>query len=120
MVLIHELGHFTIAKLAGIKVEEFGIGFPPRLVALRLGETEYSLNAIPLGGFVRMLGEEDPQQPRSFARARKRWRVAILLAGSSMNMVAAALFFTVAYTAGWPTATQTQVEILRVVPGSPA
>ena len=64
MVLIHELGHFTVAKLAGIKVEEFGIGFPPRLLAFRLGETEYSLNAIPLGGFVRMLGEEDPTQPR--------------------------------------------------------
>ncbi|HEY3081044.1 MAG TPA: M50 family metallopeptidase [Chloroflexota bacterium] len=120
MVLIHEVGHFTVAKLAGIRVEEFGIGFPPRLFAFRRGETEYSLNLIPLGGFVRMLGEEDPGQPRSFARAKKRWRIAILLAGSFMNMVAAALFFTVAYTAGWPTVTQTEVEIFRVVPGSPA
>jgi regulator of sigma E protease len=120
MVLVHELGHFAVAKLAGIKVEEFGIGFPPRLIALRRGETEYSLNLIPLGGFVRMLGEEDPQQPRSFARAKKRWRIAILLAGSAMNMLAAAGFFTVAYTAGWPTVTQTEVEIFRVVPGSPA
>jgi regulator of sigma E protease len=120
MVLVHELGHFAVAKLAGIKVEEFGIGFPPRLFAFRRGETEYSLNAVPLGGFVRLLGEEDPAQPRSFARARKRWRIAILLAGSAMNMVAAALFFTVAYTAGWPTVTQTEVEIFRVVPGSPA
>jgi regulator of sigma E protease len=120
MVLIHELGHFTVAKLAGIRVEEFGIGFPPRLFALRRGETEYSLNALPLGGFVRMLGEEDPQQPRSFARARKRWRIAILLAGSTMNMIAAALFFAVAYMAGWPTVTATELEVSRVVAGSPA
>jgi regulator of sigma E protease len=120
MVLVHELGHFTVAKLAGIRVEEFGIGFPPRLFAFRRGETEYSLNALPLGGFVRMLGEEDPKQPRSFARAKKRWRVAILLAGSTMNMIAAALFFAVAYMAGWPTVTATEVEIFRVVPGSPA
>src|SRR5919197_296446 len=106
MVLVHELGHFVLAKLARIRVEEFGIGFPPRLLALRRGETEYSLNWIPLGGFVRMLGEEDPTQPRSFAHAPKRWRVAILLAGSTMNMLAAALFFAVAFGAGWPTVTE--------------
>src|SRR5262245_59669842 len=76
MVLVHELGHFVVAKLAGIRVEEFGIGFPPRLLAIRRGETEYSLNAVPLGGFVRMLGEEDPTQPRSFARSPKLWRIA--------------------------------------------
>src|SRR5262245_46507836 len=120
MVLIHELGHFTLAKIAGIKVEEFGIGFPPRLIAFRRGETEYSLNLIPLGGFVRMLGEEDPEQPRSFARAKKRWRIAVLLAGSTMNLIAAALFFSVAHMAGWPTATQTEVQVVQVTPGSPA
>jgi regulator of sigma E protease len=120
MVLIHELGHFAVAKLAKVKVEEFGIGFPPRLFAFRRGETEYSLNWIPLGGFVRMLGEEDPREPRSFARASKRWRVAILLAGSTMNMIAAAVFFSVAFAAGWPTVTQTEVQISRVLPGSPA
>jgi regulator of sigma E protease len=120
MVLIHELGHFVMAKLAGVKVEEFGIGFPPRLIAVRRGETDYSLNWIPLGGFVRMLGEEDPREPRSFARARKRWRIGILLAGSTMNMLAAALFFAVAFAAGWPTVTQTEVQIFRTLPGSPA
>jgi regulator of sigma E protease len=120
MVLVHELGHFMMAKWAGIKVEEFGIGFPPRLVAFRRGETEYSLNWIPLGGFVRMLGEEDPTQPRSFARSPKLWRVGILLAGSTMNMIAAAIFFSIAFAAGWPTVTQTAVEIFRVVPSSPA
>ena len=120
MVLVHELGHFVMAKLAGIRVEEFGIGFPPRLLAIRRGETEYSLNWIPLGGFVRMLGEEDPTQPRSFARSPKRWRVGILLAGSTMNMIAAAIFFSIAFAAGWPTITLARVEIFRVVPGSPA
>jgi regulator of sigma E protease len=120
MVFIHELGHFTIAKLAGIKVEEFGIGFPPRLVAVRRGETEYSLNWIPLGGFVRMLGEEDPAEPRSFARASKLWRVATLLAGSTMNLIAAAVFFAIAYGAGWPTVTGTEVQIFRIVAASPA
>jgi regulator of sigma E protease len=120
MVLIHELGHFAVAKLARVKVEEFGIGFPPRLFAFRRGETEYSLNWIPLGGFVRMLGEEDPREPRSFARARKRWRIAILLAGSTMNMIAAAIFFSIAFSAGWPTVTETEVQISRVLAGSPA
>lgn len=120
MVLVHELGHFVMAKLAGVKVEEFGIGFPPRLAAVRRGETDYSINWIPLGGFVRMLGEEDPAEPRSFARARKRWRVGILLAGSAMNMLAAAAFFSAAFMAGWPTVTQSEVTISRVLAASPA
>src|SRR5947209_3329796 len=120
MVLIHELGHFVMAKLARIKVEEFGIGFPPRLAALRRGETDYSINWIPLGGFVRMLGEEDPAEPRSFARAPKRWRIAILLAGVVMNFIAGATFFAVAYAAGWPTVTQSEVQIFRTLPNSPA
>jgi regulator of sigma E protease len=57
LVLVHELGHFVAAKWAGIKVEEFGIGFPPRLFGIKRGETIYSLNWLPIGGFVRMLGE---------------------------------------------------------------
>lgn len=120
MVFIHELGHFAVAKLAGIKVEEFGIGFPPRLIAVRRGETDYSLNWIPLGGFVRMLGEDDPREPRSFARAGKGWRVATLLAGSTMNLIAAAILFGIAYAAGWPTVTSTEVQIFRIVAASPA
>ena len=120
MVLVHELGHFVMAKVAGIRVEEFGIGFPPRLLSVRRGETIYSVNAVPLGGFVRMLGEEDPTQPRSFARARKRWRIGILVAGSVMNLIAAGLFFSVAQAAGWPTVVASQVEVQEVVAGSPA
>lgn len=120
MVFVHEAGHFFVAKRSGVKVEEFGFGFPPRLWARRRGETEYSINAIPLGGFVRMLGEDDPSQPRSFARARKRWRVAILVAGSTMNFLLAVLLFTGAFTAGWPTVTRSEVQVMSVVRGLPA
>lgn len=120
LVFIHELGHFVFAKLARIKVEEFGFGFPPRLFAVRRGETEYSLNLIPLGGFVRMLGEEDPTAPRSFARAPKRWRSLVLLAGPGMNLLLAALLFAGGYMAGWPTTTETKVQVRAVLPGTPA
>ena len=68
LVFIHELGHFLTAKKFGIKVTEFGFGFPPRLWGITIGETRYSINLIPLGGFVKMVGEEDPTEPRSFAR----------------------------------------------------
>ncbi len=120
LVFIHELGHFVTAKRAGVKVEEFGFGFPPRLVAVRRGETEYSLNLIPLGGFVRMQGEDDPTEPRSFARAAKRWRSLILLAGPVMNLVLAVLLFAGAYAVGWPTPTRWEVHVMNVVAGSPA
>ncbi|MDA8219781.1 MAG: M50 family metallopeptidase [Dehalococcoidales bacterium] len=120
LVFIHEAGHFVTAKMAGIKVEEFGFGFPPRLFAVRRGETEYSLNLLPLGGFVRMLGEEDPSEARSFASAPKRWRSLVLLAGPLMNMLLAAFLFAGAYMVGWPTATRTAVSIASVVPDSAA
>ena len=120
MVFVHELGHFILAKRAGIKVEEFAFGYPPRLFAVRRGETEYSLNLIPLGGYCKMLGEEDPSAPRSFAAATKRWRVAILAAGSIMNLALAALLFTGGFVAGWPTATKTEVRIYHVAADSPA
>jgi len=58
LVLIHEFGHFIAAKKSGVLVEEFGIGFPPRIWGKRIGENIYSINAIPLGGFVKLLGEE--------------------------------------------------------------
>ena len=72
LVIIHELGHFAVAKRFGIKVEEFGFGIPPRIFGKKIGETLYSLNALPLGGFVRLLGEDEVEKkvfknPRSFA-----------------------------------------------------
>ena len=62
LVFVHELGHFAVAKKLGIKVTEFGFGFPPRIWWIKRGETLYSVNIIPLGGFVKMVGEEDPSE----------------------------------------------------------
>ena len=120
LILVHELGHFVLAKRAGVKVEEFGIGFPPRLFSWRRGETEYSINLIPLGGYVRMLGEEDPSAPRSFAAASRWWRIAILGAGATMNILAAVVLFSGAYAAGWPEVTKAAIVVTQVQPGTPA
>jgi regulator of sigma E protease len=103
MLLIHEAGHFVAAKRSGIVVEEFGFGYPPRLATLfRRGGTEYTLNAIPFGGFVRMKGEDDPEGPGSFVNASKRKRVTVLLAGAAMNLLLAVAMFTAAFVVGYP------------------
>ena len=82
LVFIHELGHFLTAKFFGIKVQEFGFGFPPRLWGKKKGETIYSINWIPAGGFVRLLGEEeDSNDPRSFSQKRPLVRAAVVAAG---------------------------------------
>jgi regulator of sigma E protease len=197
LVILHELGHFWAAKRAGIRVLEFGLGFPPRAKALwrgmgrlRVGSTWvhsprnfkfppqladglavearaveikgrlvlqslapiddenaittplkeladgyirlrgevsrfdpgtiYSLNWLPIGGFVRMLGEEDPSAPDSFAAAPKRWRSIVLLAGPGMNVVAAFVIFVAAFMLGQLTPDQVSVAIGSVAPGSPA
>src|SRR3990172_5634969 len=94
LIVVHELGHFVTAKLAGVHVLEFGLGYPPRLFGIKLGETEYTLNALPLGGFVRLLGEEDPSDPQSLA-AQAAWkRLIVMGAGSFMNFLLAVLLFT--------------------------
>ena len=114
LVLVHELGHFLVAKRAGITVEEFGIGFPPRLASVTWRGTRYSVNAIPLGGFVRMLGEDGDVEIRrlreqglnedevehamagAFNRRPVWIRVLVLLAGVAMNFVLAAALFATA------------------------
>ena len=78
IIMAHELGHFTTAKAFGIRVDEFGLGFPPRLLSVKRGETVYSLNAVPLGGFTKMAGEEDPEVPRSLASKSKGVRLLVL------------------------------------------
>ena len=119
LVVVHELGHFLTAKAFGIKVLEFGFGYPPRIWAIKRGDTEYSINILPLGGFVRLLGEEDPGDPHSLA-AQAAWkRLIVMAAGSYMNFVLAILMFSIALMiprvlpAGRP-------QIVQVVPGSPA
>jgi len=120
LVFVHELGHFTVAKLTGIRVEEFGFGYPPRLLTIaRRGDTEYTINAIPFGGFVRMLGEEDPSHPESFAAKSKLVRATDLLAGPLMNVVLAFLLFIGVGLIGFDIPTGS-VAIISVTPGSPA
>jgi len=83
---LHELGHFIAAKRAGVQVEEFGIGWPPRLFGIKRGETIYSLNAIPIGAFVRAAGEDDPTVPRSLAGKGPWTRLGIYAAGPLINI----------------------------------
>lgn len=119
LVVVHELGHFTVAKLSGVKVLEFGVGIPPRAFAIRRGETEYSVNWLPLGGFVRMLGEEDPTDPRSFAAQNAVKRIAVLAAGAAMNAIAPIVLLSIALMIPQDVMVS-DVAIVDVVPGSPA
>jgi len=109
-----------VAKLTGIRVEEFGLGYPPRLLTIaRRGDTEYTINAIPFGGFVRMLGEEDPSHPDSFAAKSKLTRAGALLAGPLMNIVLAFILFIGVGLIGFDIPIGS-VAIIGVAPGSPA
>src|SRR6266516_3379617 len=92
LVVIHELGHFLVAKKFGIKVEEFGFGIPPRILGKKFGETLYSINWLPLGGFVKLLGEDEIGKPRSKADFREKsvlQRILVVVAGVSMNLILA-------------------------------
>jgi regulator of sigma E protease len=104
LVLIHELGHFTVAKILGIKVEVFSIGFGPRLFGWRRGDTDYRLSLLPLGGYVKMLGENPDESlqgdPREFLSRPKRQRLAVLLMGPFTNILAAILIMTGVYVSG--------------------
>lgn len=108
LVVIHEFGHFIMAKKFKIKVEEFGFGIPPKLIGKKIGETLYSLNLLPIGGFVRLLGEDDLpagrqevdkkvlENPRSFASQNVWKRILVVIAGVVMNLILAwVLFYTV-------------------------
>ncbi len=121
IVLVHEFGHFWAAKKSGIRVEEFGLGLPPR--AAKLAEkdgTIYSLNWIPLGGFVRPAGEDDPTVPGGLASASKRARFFVLIAGSTANFIMAILVFWIAFMIGPPMADESRVAVLSILPDSPA
>jgi len=122
LIFVHELGHFIAAKLWRIRVEEFGIGYPPRLVRLaKIGDTEYTINLLPLGGFVRMTGEDDPSLPDSFASKRKLARATTLLAGPLMNAALAVGLYAATFVIGVPTPVDGPgAGIYFVEPGSPA
>ncbi len=120
IILLHELGHFIVARLFHIEVEEFGIGFPPRAVKLfNWKGTDFTLNWIPLGGFNKIKGEDDPSLPGGMAAAKPWKRIIVLLAGAGMNLLTAVVVYTVLFSqVGIP---DTHSAVVAVVDeGSPA
>lgn len=137
LILVHEWGHFIVAKKNGIRVDEFGIGFPPKLFGIKKGETEYSFNMLPVGGFVRIFGENaedaaaDAAAHRDISRsfvAKSKWiQAAVLVAGVVMNVLFAWLLFSLVFAIGVPTAVEEQnatesaeLVVSDVIDGSPA
>jgi len=138
LVLVHELGHFSVAKWFGIRVDEFGIGFPPKAGGIRFGDTEYTLNWLPIGGFVKIWGEDpteeqradDPDAARSFARKPRYVQAAVLVAGVTMNVLLAYALYATSFMLGMPVQLdpsdprvqdpETQLLVTGIVAGSPA
>ena len=124
LILVHELGHFVMARRAGIWVEEFGFGLPPRLFGKKIGETIYSVNALPFGGFVRLHGEQeeggitDPK--RAFLNKSKSVRTSVVVAGVIMNFALAVVAFAIVYSfTGIPKDTH-QIKVVDISANSPA
>jgi len=141
LILVHELGHFLVAKRAGVKVEEFGLGFPPRLWGVKWGETLYSLNWIPFGGFVKILGEnaeeDNPEsiipieeKERSLSSRSRFIQALVLVAGVTFNILLAWLILSFGLWVGLPTSRdgvptgfeldQVRLVVTEVVKDSPA
>ncbi len=114
LILGHEFGHYIAARLFRIEVEEFGVGFPPRLFTMfEAGGTKFTFNLIPLGGFVRPAGEDDPNVPGGLAAAPKRARVAVLLAGPVANVLLALFAFMAAYKFAAPDLERTMIATVE-------
>ena len=130
LITLHEFGHFILAKKFGVKVEEFGIGLPPRIFGKKIGETVYSLNLLPLGGFVKIYGEEERMDdPRSFNKKPIWQRASILLAGCLSFWIVSAVLLSVVMNLGVPrsisddvnqTLVESKVQVVAVASGSPA
>jgi regulator of sigma E protease len=123
VVFIHELGHFAVAKLSGVFVERFSLGFGPALFKKTWGETEYAICILPLGGYVKMRGEDPeearnaPPDPRSFAQIGPRSRIAIVAMGPIANLILPVFLFSFLFLVGIPTLVS---QVGWVTPGSPA
>ncbi|MGB2799614.1 MAG: M50 family metallopeptidase [Dehalococcoidia bacterium] len=121
VILVHELGHFFAARLCGVRVEELGLGYPPRLFGIKRGGIIYSVNLLPLGGFCKMAGEEDPNTPGSLAGKSRRARVLVLSAGSLAMLLLPLLLFPISYMMPMERYVGGDgVQVAVVAPGSPA
>ena len=119
LILAHEIGHFVTAKISKVKVDEFSIGFPPRIFSIKRGETKYSLGAALLGGFVKLAGEEDPTVRGGLSSKSYGTRILVLSSGTIMNLLLPIVLFTVAFMVPHDVVTG-QVVVSEVAPGSPA
>ncbi|MGQ9919739.1 MAG: RIP metalloprotease RseP [Desulfobacca sp.] len=124
LIFVHELGHFLVAKYYGVGVEAFSLGFPPKLISKKVGETDYRISIIPLGGYVKLLGENPGEEvppalvPRSFSHRPLGQRTAIVAAGPLFNLLFAIVALSLVFTfTGIP---YFQAEIGGIQPGSPA
>lgn len=138
LIVVHEFGHFVVAKLSGMRVDEFGIGYPPRAWGFKKGETEYTLNWLPFGGFVKIFGEDMEEKlpgvvstadSRAFSSRPRTLQALTLVAGIAMNLLFAYLLITATLLMGTPralapeevsTATNVAVAVAGVLPDSPA
>ncbi|MFB3924961.1 MAG: RIP metalloprotease RseP [Syntrophales bacterium] len=123
LIFVHEFGHFLVAKMSGVGVLKFSLGFGPKLIGRKYGETEYLLSAVPLGGYVKLLGESQgdelppEDESRSFLKQHVAKRIAIVAAGPAFNFLFAVLVFSLIFMIGIPTLT---TEIGGVQSGSAA
>jgi len=130
LIVLHEFGHFILAKRFGVKVEEFGIGYPPRIWGKKFGETVYSLNLLPFGAFVKLPGEiERIDDSRSFSRQPVSKRALIAFGGVLSFWIIAAILFSIVFGIGTPVAigdeansnlVDPRVQIAIITPNSPA
>lgn len=109
LILAHEFGHFIVAKKSGIRVDEFGIGFPPRILGKKIGETTYSLNLIPFGGFVKIFGEDPNEESmsghdnaRSFINKKRKTQAFVIVSGVIFNMLLAVALLSAGFMIGMP------------------
>ena len=120
IVCVHEFGHFITAKILGMRVEEFGVGFPPRIFGKRLGGTIYSINLIPLGGFVKLGDPKSPEDLTSFENRKFLERLMVLIAGSVMNLFFAVVIFTIIFMLPHARMIGGDIVVNGLVPNSPA
>lgn len=132
LILVHELGHFIAAKKSGVLVEEFAFGFPPRIASIKRGETRYVFNAIPIGGYVKMLGELEKSTSKRAFENQSRWkRFVISVAGVVANVLLAWIILTIGFIVGMAPLVSspdqipgekisTEIVVAEVVKDSPA